>query len=146
MLPCREKSTACKFHQLTYLSELELILTEIIILNQLILYTSSKLRLTPLLDLSLMSRKKHRVRNHGSYLQQYTNDQIELDPTFIFHWSTCKKCKCDKALQINRLSKMVVICSTQMIKKCSGYLTIYEIFQRKISLLCHSIPRLVICY
>lgn len=116
MLPCREKSTACKFHQLTYLSELELILTEIIILNQLILYTSSKLRLTPLLDLSLMSRKKHRVRNHGSYLQQYTNDQIELDPSLLLGVS--KKCKCDKALQINRLSKMVVICSTQMIRKC----------------------------
>ena len=116
MLPCREKCTACKFHQLTYLSELELILTEIIILNQLILYTSSKLRLTPLLDLSLMSRKKHRVRNHGSYLQQYTNDQIELDPSLLLGVS--KKCKCDKALQINRLSKMVVICSTQMNRKC----------------------------
>ena len=116
MLPCREKSTACKFHQLTYLSELELILTEIIILNQLILYTSSKLRLTPLLDLSLMSRKKHRVRNHGSYLQQYTNDQIELDPSLLLGVS--KKCKCDKALQINRLSKMVVICSTQMNRTC----------------------------
>ena len=118
MLPCREKSTACKFHQLTYLSELELILTEIIILNQLILYTSSKLRLTPSVrSITHEQKKKHRVRNHGSsYLQQYTNDQIELDPSLLLGVS--KKCKCDKALQINRLSKMVVICSTQMNSKC----------------------------